>query len=391
MKSGDRIEVIGYGHLSGERREAVFIGLEASRVILGFWDENDARQYEVPFRKADGVVIKGEISGGYLIPKNILDKLKGIVAPAANPLSGKPRAGNSSAIQTPARRTPTGRGNANMATTKAKPAAAPAKAASAPATAKKNGKTTAAAAPVETPAETPKGKNGTAKPAATAPKAAPKAAPKPAAVKPSDRATPAAATVSKPPAAAAPAGNSPMEQAARHSKVGEGELLVNLSPLMYRQITFDEIRGQEGRKTPGFASFRKAFESAAERSYVYIVMNEAGAKFLVCVAFVNGFKGAWKGSLTGGFKRQAKRTAETICAHYGFAVPQVIADYTGGESRKPKAAPRRTRTPAVAPAAAKPAGKPKPAAAVPTPANKPQTAKPKPAVKVAPKVGKPKR
>jgi hypothetical protein len=367
------ITLEGYGQLKGQS-ETVKVGkVSGAQVILLFNEEGT--DYETPFRLADGCVVGSSPEGGFKIPAEVLQELKesGKVTTkqgGTRPESSPRKAVRPASSLTPAR---AGKGNANMATATAeKPktgraakTAAPAVKATVETTAAKNGKKTAEA-PAPAPAATTRKR--TPAPAAEEVKTSATKSGRIAASKPNtaQAATPAPKTRTK--AQAAPAEEeedgelSPMELAAQEGitrktrRPGEGETEIKIAPLMFRQIRWNEIRPYpNGRRVPGFKEFKKAFDAAAERSYVYIVVNEAAARYLVETVFVNGFERNWVGSLAGGFKRGAKRTAEELAAEFGFKVPAVIANHRGSgardEEEEAPAPPARGRRAAAAPAA----------------------------------------
>jgi hypothetical protein len=397
MATPIEIWVEGYGSAKGTREWVKVARIDRAKghVITTFHEDGD--DYEVPFRLVDGCVIGSSPEGGYVIPSETLAELKKeSTAPAAN-LQTAVAGGKSGTVRRKLVARPTTTNPATAGHSKGRPHMA-AQATSEKPTAGKRTKTTPAAvkATVETTAAKNGKSNGTAppaaaKPAATVKKPATATAKKAEATEPApvtkvtEKKTPVSNPVSRkkttaPAPAEEPAGElSPMELAAQEGiarasqKVGEGETRINIAPLMYRQIVWNEIRPYpDGRRVPGFRDFKRAFDNAAERSYVYVVVNEAAAKFLVLNVFKAGFERNWTGTLAGGFKRGAKRLATMLAETYGFELPPVIANHVVGkgdeeEEPKPKRSPGRPKgaknaAPAAAGKASKPATAAKPAA-----------------------------
>lgn len=384
---GRTIRVEGYGKLEGAS-EGVQIGtIKGGTIQLEFTDGTDGSKWEVPFRLSDGCAAGSSPVTGYRIPPETLAELKGTGSGKANPKEDQPEQASTPAepgkVPTIRRRrlaAPAKTGQeegTNMAGTATAEPAAPVR--------KKKVPVGEAAPAVET--------NGNGAVPVTRKRAA--AAP---ATSPAETTAPAARKKTAPAATAAveetePAELSPMEESAaqagvnrkRKADLGENGHEIHISPLMYRQIVWNEIRPYpNGRRVPGFKDFRTAFLAAAERSYVYIILTQEAAEYLVNKVFVDGFERNWKGSLVGGFKRGAKRTAEELASRFGFTIPAVIENHVSGakdvidepeappapkaRGRKaaaetaipvapvtPPATTRRRKTPEAAPVAAVPA------------------------------------
>jgi hypothetical protein len=357
---GRTIRVEGYGKLEGAS-EGVQIGtIKGGTVQLTFTDGTDGSKWEVPFRLADGAAAGSSPMTGYRIPEETLAELKGTGSGKVNPESERPEQASTPAepgkapvvkrrrLAAPASAGKEGNDMAGTAT--AEPAAPVRKkktpAVEAPPAVETNGNGAAPAArkrtvPATTPAET------------AAPVTRKKAAP--------------ATTGAEPAAETEPARLSPMEEAAeqtarnrkRRADLGETGFEIKVSPLMYRQILFNEVEPYpNGRRVPGFKEFKAAFMAASERSYVYVIVTQEAAEYLVNKVFVDGFERNWKGSLTGGFKRGAKRNAEELASRFGLTIPAVIENHVSGakdvldEPEEAPAATTRKRKPAEAPAPA---------------------------------------
>jgi hypothetical protein len=383
---GTEITVEGFGELKGETEKVKVQKFDGTaRVVLTF--RMDGKNLNLPFRLADGIQVGSTPEGGFRIPAKVLSEMKESVGtPTNNGNNGsgnKPDATTPSTSKRPVKTKAQGNGMSKTATIEKET------------TAVKTGKTPAATNGKTPPAATTR----TRKPAAAKPAAAPveeeEEEEAPPAAAPANRrgrkpATPPAAPPAEPvktrgrKPAAAPVEEeeeeearepSPMELAdRRRDAVPEGCVEISLTPLMYRQIAWNEFRPfPEGRRVPGFSALKKAFDAAAERSYVYVTVNEAAAKFLVQKVFVAGFGGNWVGGLAGGFRRVARRISDELAEAFDFEVPATIANYTPARKKaeeveeEPEPVKTRGRKPAAAPPAAVPASRPvangKPAAA----------------------------
>jgi hypothetical protein len=330
---GRTIRVEGYGKLEGAS-EGVQIGtIKGGTVQLTFTDGTDGSKWEVPFRLADGAAAGSSPMTGYRIPEETLAELKGTGSGKVNPESERPE----------------------QASTPAEPGKAPVvkrRRLAAPASAGKEGNDMAGTATAE-PAARKRTVPATTPAETAAPVTRKKAAP--------------ATTGAEPAAETEPARLSPMEEAAeqtarnrkRRADLGETGFEIKVSPLMYRQILFNEVEPYpNGRRVPGFKEFKAAFMAASERSYVYVIVTQEAAEYLVNKVFVDGFERNWKGSLTGGFKRGAKRNAEELASRFGLTIPAVIENHVSGakdvldEPEEAPAATTRKRKPAEAPAPA---------------------------------------
>ncbi len=390
---GTAIEVVGYGALTGQTERVKIGSYLSGKVVLVFHDPTTGEDTEVPFRLVDGNHVGSSPEGGFNIPAPTRKKMQ---EPTLTVVKGG-KSETASKTQAATAKTPAptaGKVRRKVATATATP----------PATGTGKKKNTAAvAAPVAEPV-----KKKTATPATTPANAAANGKAKttpPAMQGPAGDARKNGKTA---PAAAATedAEQSPMTRRTR--KPAEGEVVIKLAPLMYRQIAWDEIRPLEnapaGTKIPaGWKAFKKAWDEAAERSYVFIIVNEAAAKFLVSRVFKNGFGGKWSGSLDGGFKRAAKRVSEQLAEEFPeIEIPAVIANHVGSgttgakdeEEEEPTPEPKKRGraaaapvTPPTPPATGKRKAAPAPAPEPePTPAAKKKTAATTPAAPVRRKV-----
>lgn len=329
MKTGTRITLEGYGKMKGETEPAKLLRIQGVTVYLGFDVDGETRK--VPFRTSDGCAQGSMPTEGFQIPPAVLKAIRTGGKVDSSSSTGSPNSttkGNGKTMQVA-----TGKG-AGVKTGVKK---------TTPATASKNGKAAKAEEPEEVEEAAPAAKTPAK---ATAPKTK-----TPAKVK-----TPEPAEEEE----EVEAGElSPMElEAARVQPPAEGEVRVKIAPLMFRQLRWDELRPYpEGRKVPGFKAFKAAMDGAAERSYVYLNVGEAAAKFLVNTAFKNGFNGGWKGSLTGGFKRGAFRTATELAEAFEFALPAVIAAHAKEEEEEEETPPAKGKGKATTPAPSSPVGK----------------------------------
>lgn len=399
---GSPILVTGYGRMREEEERVTFLRKEPGLIVLSFHDSGD--DYEVPFEEKSGRIIGATQEAGYEIPAEVLPTLTVWSNPnppigegagvkqvrtirrkksmasnnsealrKENKAKGKEKPATvSSGEKTPEQIKAAEEFKAKMAAGREKKrlereAAPPAPVAAKPA-GKGKGKTQAA----PKPAEAPPVKTETAKPAekpanptrskttVTAPTEAPKAEDSQPAPKPPSAAPPAPVAVS--------GGLSPIDAAATvNRKPATGEKTFQITPLLYRQIRWDEIGPYpNGRTVKGFKDFKRSFDSAIERNYVFINVGPAAASYILGTILKNGFDGKWKGSqvsegsktinsVVAGIKQGGQRFAEQLAEAFGIEIPKVISAWKPAKDVKadaPKGKPGRPRkNPEAAPAA----------------------------------------
>lgn len=337
MKNGDIVELEGYGTMQGQSDLALFLRMENGFIYLGFDPGGNDPIQEVPFRVADGCAKGSVVTGGLVIPSATLSEIKGGGKSAGKAKGKEMRKVIEGEVTEEKKTTAKGPTSAKASTngkapetsekvsTKTKAKSAAKKPDPEPETQPETKKTTAKTGTSKTsgktsepekPASSAKVKTGAKKPAETAPE--------PPKVKTSTKTKAATATQEDEDEERE---LSPMEEeAGKVQDAAEGQIKVNLPPVMFRQLEFDEIRPHpNGSRKPGWKEFKKALAGAIHRSYAITILDEAGATFLMA-AFERGFTKNWRGSLVGGFKRAARRIAEEINTAFDVEIPEVITE-----------------------------------------------------------------